>query len=493
MKKNLSIFTIFFCLYFAAYNQTYATQEEPLEDITVYMLEGEYTLVSFFSENVDGRTATQDDVDSFSGSLTIKATSSDTAHVEETVTIESFFIGGGSAEGEITLIDDSTFKTIVGGQAYRYNYEYDGEYLTIIADFVHGYNATEIKTWKKISKDEDLTENLMIEKSLKGSFIVDDIWDPLGIPQEIGYAQITVKYEEIPGEKLYKVHEVLYDYEGDLWGIIAIKINKATGERLWHERDVFTGSTKTTFNLDGVSVYPEDTISFFLTGRPGVSKWDFLPVPADPTGHTYFYRLFGQRVENKMTFDPEDIPGDPYREYLEEKGIAITWLSPVEPKIYDSNGLITGWVEGHPKQEIPGSIVEGNSIFIFDAADIYQYDIIGTDQGKYDLEFSFINGKQVDIFTFINIPIANREVHRYIFDSESLSSGEKVVTIEIDIDGNGNTDTIITIVGDGNIEAEDDIFINMTASYKSISLSDVDPVIDSDKNSSSGCFINTLR
>lgn len=74
--------------------------------------------------------------------------------------------------------------------------------------------------------------------------------------------------------------------------------------------------------------------------------------------------------------------------------------SPVELRIYDSKGRVTGLVNGEIKEEIPNSTYdkENKVALIFDATDTYRYEVIGTGNGTYGMEVT--SAKEGDAKTF---------------------------------------------------------------------------------------------
>lgn len=59
--------------------------------------------------------------------------------------------------------------------------------------------------------------------------------------------------------------------------------------------------------------------------------------------------------------------------------------SPVELRVYDSQGRVTGIVNGEERNEIPYSAYYENTVTIFSPTDSCRYEIVGTSEGSYDL------------------------------------------------------------------------------------------------------------
>jgi hypothetical protein len=113
--------------------------------------------------------------------------------------------------------------------------------------------------------------------------------------------------------------------------------------------------------------------------------------------------------------------------------------SPCELRVYDSEGRVTGVVDGEVKEEIPHSVFidEYEVIVIAYPADLHSYELAGTGFGIYELTVNCISEEYVTIFNAVNIPIQVPAVHQYSIDWISLSLGGEGVTVEVDSDGDG--------------------------------------------------------
>jgi len=125
--------------------------------------------------------------------------------------------------------------------------------------------------------------------------------------------------------------------------------------------------------------------------------------------------------------------------------------SPIELRIYDSQGGVTGVINGQLYENIPDSIYdEGNEVAaIFLPSGGYIYEVVGTDTGLYGLEGGSIQDGEIVIFNAIDIPVNANTIHRYLIAWEALSQGEEGVTLQIDADGDGVFEH--TIQSDGEL------------------------------------------
>ena len=154
----------------------------------------------------------------------------------------------------------------------------------------------------------------------------------------------------------------------------------------------------------------------------------------------------GESAPLSFTFTKEWVPinGDLYWT-APPPDMILQGQSPAEFRIYDSEGRVTGLVEGTLKEEIPNSLSMGKTVFIFNAADSYRYEVVGTDEGTYGLNIFLVGEEKVDTFRLTDAPISARGVHEYAIDWDALSQGEEGVSVQIDSDGDGTfeqTDTI---------------------------------------------------
>jgi hypothetical protein len=124
--------------------------------------------------------------------------------------------------------------------------------------------------------------------------------------------------------------------------------------------------------------------------------------------------------------------------------IIVRQHSPGELRAYDSQGLVTGLVNGEVKEEIPNSAYYSGTITIFSPSGPYRYELAGTDEGMYGLEVNFVEGGDITTFSATDIPIASGAVHQYTIDWDALAKGQKGVTVQVDSDGDGKTDYIVT-------------------------------------------------
>ena len=120
--------------------------------------------------------------------------------------------------------------------------------------------------------------------------------------------------------------------------------------------------------------------------------------------------------------------------------------SPGYLRVYDSQGRITGLVNGEAQEGIPFSTYDKENKKITISSlfpDNYTYEVVGTDEDVYGLEIETIGGGYKK-FTATDIPTTPNEVHQYAIDWDALFQGEQGTTLTIDLDGDGNIEETIT-------------------------------------------------
>jgi hypothetical protein len=117
--------------------------------------------------------------------------------------------------------------------------------------------------------------------------------------------------------------------------------------------------------------------------------------------------------------------------------------SPGELRMYDSEGRVTGLVDGRIKEEIPGTVYDDKNRFVvaFDATDSYHYEVAGTDEGRYGLEVISVDSGKTTAFSAANVLIMTGTTHQYTIDWAALAKGERGVSLEVDSNGNGSFET----------------------------------------------------
>lgn len=130
--------------------------------------------------------------------------------------------------------------------------------------------------------------------------------------------------------------------------------------------------------------------------------------------------------------------GVPGSDSLALKSWLFYWLrSPGELRVCDTDGRITGLVDGEISEEIPGSLfdVQNNIVVMFDPPDSYYCEVVGTAEGTYDLDCVLVaNGKDYAVAA-AEMPTLREAVHRYSVDWNVITQGGEGVILQVDAQG----------------------------------------------------------
>jgi hypothetical protein len=131
-----------------------------------------------------------------------------------------------------------------------------------------------------------------------------------------------------------------------------------------------------------------------------------------------------------------------YRPYITRIHAEIG--SPSELRVYDSQGRVTGLVNGTVVIEIPESDYFENTVTIFFPNDTYRYEVVGTSEGSYGLTVTAVTRQENITFSAIGIPVSVEAIHQYSIDWVALSQGEEGATVQVDSNGDGVFEHIFT-------------------------------------------------
>jgi len=255
------------------------------------------------------------------------------------------------------------------------------------------------------------------------------------------------------GKDEYIVSEVhLYSEEGLNFALYMFSIED-DGEKVWSKIHKGVGKEDISFTYpfgvprDCVKSIGDEHFEGLVVGSN--SKLNFLVygVELGLQLKPSFFRVsrtveFGPGKQTELLpICPEGTPG-----------IVATVASPVELRVYDLDGNITGLVDGEIREGIPDSTYDGQSgtCVIFSPEDIAScyYEIVGVDIGTYGLEIIAVKDGEANTFAATDIPTAPGAVHQYTIDWDVLSQGGEGVTVQIDSDGDGEFEDTFTSDGE---------------------------------------------
>ncbi|MCL0082384.1 PKD domain-containing protein [Dehalococcoidia bacterium] len=133
-------------------------------------------------------------------------------------------------------------------------------------------------------------------------------------------------------------------------------------------------------------------------------------------------------------FDP-DLTEQPIKEYTNLQFAHLA--SPGELRAYDSEGRVTGLVDGEVRQEIPYSIFnkENNIILIYHPTDTYYFEVAGIEDATYGLTIMSVEEGEAEALAITDVPTTDTTTHRFVVDPEvPIQAG---VTMKTDADDDG--------------------------------------------------------
>ncbi|MFH1671281.1 MAG: hypothetical protein ABH889_00685 [Candidatus Portnoybacteria bacterium] len=109
-------------------------------------------------------------------------------------------------------------------------------------------------------------------------------------------------------------------------------------------------------------------------------------------------------------------------------------------KVTDSEGRVTGMVDGKIREEIPFSMFneENNMVNVFSPGDNYIYEFYATKGGNYQFTHNSFKGREVMEFYLENIPILTGATHRIQAEEKGLLVKYMTGVVMIDNESDGD-------------------------------------------------------
>jgi hypothetical protein len=142
-------------------------------------------------------------------------------------------------------------------------------------------------------------------------------------------------------------------------------------------------------------------------------------------------------IWNAFAYPPRNTLGDP-QSIIDHVQI-VGFKSPGELRVYDSQGRVTGLVNGEATEEIPGSVYDNEleTVVFFSPSDTYRYEVLGTTEATYGLEVTSVVDGEATTFAATDVPTSRGAVHQYGIYWGAVLEGEQRVTARIDSEGDG--------------------------------------------------------
>ena len=99
----------------------------------------------------------------------------------------------------------------------------------------------------------------------------------------------------------------------------------------------------------------------------------------------------------------------------------VARASPVECHLRNSVGEVTGSVDGVVRTQIPDSRYVDDGAIVYSSAEPYQYVLVGTDNGTYELDIGHSDDAGETMLTIVRVPIEKGAIHEYQVDWLALS------------------------------------------------------------------------
>jgi len=283
-------------------------------------------------------------------------------------------------------------------------------------------------------------------------------------------AELTVSYEWIDrsdGENIYKISKIQIKLVG-FTGYYRLFIRDRHKNILWSDWGWSGINLIKSYSSEAVPLTPHDSyeIGISLKGvdditalvKPFLKFTDwyikvFEKMIAGPYSilipHSVLMEMFKPEewkmweespivvVKSSTTqFYPESPEVPEYVNMVPNLHLAYL-ASPAELRVYDSEGRVTGLVNGEVREEIPNSAYFNKTVMILSPSDSYRHEVAGTEVGLYRLTIALIIEEDGNAFIAADIPISANTIHQYTVDWGALALGEEGVTVQVDSDGDG--------------------------------------------------------
>lgn len=349
------------------------------------------------------------------------------------------------------------------------------------------YLGLEIDYWYSDSKDEAgaLDYKFLTEYPyyIKGeapqenqipttSFTVSDKWEksvkviPEGLlpGSEIG-ANVSYNWAKIDeqGRNLFQIYKI-EGWSHYFVGAYRISIESKSGT-LWSSKLIPATPLEMTYYPEQLYVHADDWISvktYGITEKEALGLWSIIAtwagLPSLPPGDLPFFIGHNEDYLAPPNIDTSGFPS------IAEEGevyplILGCFCSPGELRVYDTQGRVTGLVNGEVMEEIPNSAYFKGIFVILSPNDSYRYEVVGTEEKEYKIGVVSAEAEEANAFVATDVPTSTNTVHQYTIDWNALSKGEKAVTMKIDSDGDGTFEKTFT----ADSELTRDEFVSRTA------------------------------
>jgi hypothetical protein len=217
-----------------------------------------------------------------------------------------------------------------------------------------------------------------------------------------------------------------------------------------------TGGADTYFSPSAMHTLPPTPSG--LRPVPGTGLTSYYPYWAKPYG-AKGWDLLSSEMSSYVTEDGDGnrssgslywkpVPGcDVYHfmfYYHYTQALKAQLGSAAELRVVDSQGRVSGMVDGVAVIEIPGSSCTATTVLIPNPSGVYTYVVEGTGDGEYALTVTATTVDGDVIFQAQDMPTSRGSVHQYSINWETLREGGGGVRLVTDNDGDGSFEGSVT-------------------------------------------------
>jgi PKD repeat protein len=344
--------------------------------------------------------------------------------------------------------------------------DYDGEIVSFEWDFGDGQTAMGEniehrfrgamkgqKTYTVTLRVEDDDGNFGIDTAFIGVLPLEKTIEVTRSPMEFGkFAKMTAHYNWIgitddTGEDVYIVSNIHLDGENYCSYLVSVwdEYSLSVGTPCWSDglfsfwigvdKDFnypFGSYRDKTYTFEegyyeGMAVGPNDIMRLWVFDFTGGS-WGFAPTSKGVSA----------------PFEPT-YPARPLTDVEQPNSFFAHLGSPGELCVYDSQGNVTGLVNGEVIEQIPDSGYDNGLVIILNPLDSYQCVVFGTNEGKYDFSETYVENATNVNFATSATQISPNATHEYTVNWTLLSQGGAGVTLKKDENNDGEFEETITI------------------------------------------------
>jgi len=247
------------------------------------------------------------------------------------------------------------------------------------------------------------------------------------------------QFQEGLSEKIEKAFHLEPDDYPNVYYTVNVRVDSS------HNEDEYIGYL--SFSNDNrivvtPKIYPEDGMKIIL--MRGFSREEIGEFDAGEGLVSLWKHRLSEEGSRLTIQELLEVPAT----LVSESVTTATLHSAGELRVYDSQGRVTGLVNGEVKEGIPSSLYRDGTVVAYSAPKSFRYEVAGTASGTYGLTVTSVQEGQVGRFSASAIPVSPDAIHEYSVDWIALSQGGDGVAMRLDPDGDGVFEETITADAD---------------------------------------------